>query len=82
MRTQLRWAGAAIGILIMVGGCTDSPVDVPTPNDIAAGGRPVYETLQGCVTGGICLVEPIVVGPATAIPGWTWTGARVTTAAA
>ncbi|HEU0013961.1 MAG TPA: hypothetical protein VFQ45_09775 [Longimicrobium sp.] len=53
-------------MLLLLGGCADSPTGVE-----ADGGGPAYENLQGCVTGGICLLDPLTGGGTGECDPWT-----------
>jgi hypothetical protein len=66
MRKFVLLAGLA-GALLTMGACADAPTSPDQQQRRApdlAPGAPVQDTqVQGCVTDGLCILEPIVVDP-------------------
>lgn len=62
MRTIVLRFVTLAGLLVTAGGCTDSPTGtVPDASAIVAS----HDEIQGCVTGGLCVLEPIGSDPGT-----------------
>jgi hypothetical protein len=57
--------------LLLLGACSDLPTAPPTsPTDLDGTAAGSFDSAEGCVSDGFCVLEPIVVGPGDCDPAY------------